>query len=57
MSELAARCVFPSFAGTAVPDWVKRFLAGGGGGLVLFAYNVPSVDALAQLCAELRAER
>lgn len=57
MKELAARCVFPSFAGTVVPDWVKRFLAGGGGGIVLFAYNVPSREALAQLCFELRAER
>ncbi len=57
MNELAARCVFPSFSGTAVPDWVKRFLAGGGGGIVLFAYNIPSREALAQLCAELRAER
>jgi beta-N-acetylhexosaminidase len=57
VNEAAARCIFPSFAGTAVPDWVKRFLAGGGGGIVLFAYNIPSRDALAQLCAELRAER
>ena len=57
MNELAARCIFPSFSGTTVPDWVKRFLAGGGGGIVLFAYNIPSRDALAQLCADLRAER
>jgi beta-N-acetylhexosaminidase len=57
MNEAAARCIFPSFSGTSVPDWVKRFLAGGGGGIVLFAYNIPSRDALAALCAELRAER
>jgi beta-N-acetylhexosaminidase len=57
MNDLAARCILPSFSGTVVPDWVKRFLAGGGGGILLFAYNVPSRDALAQLCADLRAER
>ena len=52
MSEaqaLAARCIFPSFPGAAVPDWVRRFLAGGGGGFVLFAYNVPARDDLVAL--------
>jgi hypothetical protein len=28
-----------------VPDWVRRFLAEGGGGLTLFAYNVPPAAA------------
>ena len=42
--ELAARCVFPSFPGSTPPDWVRRFLAGGGGGIVLFAYNVDTPD-------------
>jgi beta-N-acetylhexosaminidase len=55
--ELAARCVFPSFPGSAPPDWVRRFLAGGGGGIVLFAYNVDTVESLRALCAALRAER
>lgn len=55
--SLAARCVVPSFPGDTVPDWVKRFLAAGGGGICLFAYNVPSASALADLCAALRAER
>jgi beta-N-acetylhexosaminidase len=57
MNDLAARCIFPSFPGTEVPDWIKRFLAEGGGGIVLFAYNVASRDQLTSLCAELRAER
>ena len=35
-----AACVLPSFPGSQPPDWIKRFLAGGGRGLVLFAYNV-----------------
>jgi beta-N-acetylhexosaminidase len=55
--SLAARCVVPSFPGDTVPDWVKRFLAAGGGGICLFAYNVPSREALAALCRALRAER
>jgi beta-N-acetylhexosaminidase len=55
--SVAARCVVPSFPGDTVPDWIKRFLAAGGGGICLFAYNVPSRDRLAELCAALRAER
>ena len=39
------------------PDWARRFVAEGGGGFVLFAYNAPSVEGLAALCASLRAER
>jgi beta-N-acetylhexosaminidase len=48
------RLVFPSFPGPTVPDWIKRFLAAGGGGLVLFAYNC---DDLPSLTAALRSER
>jgi beta-N-acetylhexosaminidase len=57
LQELAARCIFPSFPGDSPPNWIRRFLAGGGGGIVLFAYNVPSRAGLAGLSAELRAER
>jgi beta-N-acetylhexosaminidase len=57
LEQLAAACIFPSFPGTDVPDWVRRFLAGGGGGITLFAYNVPSSAALAALSAQLRSER
>ncbi len=57
LEELAAACIFPSFPGTTPPDWVRRFLADGGGGIVLFAYNVPSRAELASLCAVLQAER
>jgi beta-N-acetylhexosaminidase len=52
--SLGAQCVLPSFPGSAPPDWVRRFLAGGGAGLVLFAYNV---ERLPELTAALRAER
>ncbi len=57
LDRLVAACLLPSFPGAAVPDWTRRFLADGGGGIVLFAYNVPSRAELAQLCAHLRAER
>ncbi len=58
MSErerLAAACIFPSFPGAELPDWARRFVAEGGGGFVLFAYNVPSLEELAALCASLRS--
>jgi beta-N-acetylhexosaminidase len=55
--SLGAACVFPSFPGQAPPDWVARFLGEGGGGIVLFAYNVESPAALAALTTALRAER
>jgi beta-N-acetylhexosaminidase len=50
----AAALVLPSFPGSTPPDWIKRFLAAGGRGLVLFAYNC---DDLPALTAALRAER
>lgn len=49
--------LFPSFAGAVAPDWVRRFLADGGGGITLFAGNVAGREELAALTAALRAER
>jgi beta-N-acetylhexosaminidase len=57
LEALASACIFPSFPGGVAPDWARRFLAEGGGGIVLFAYNVPSAEELAALTASLRAER
>jgi beta-N-acetylhexosaminidase len=57
LDRVASACIFPSFPGDVTPDWVRRFLAGGGGGIVLFAHNAPSRARLAALCADLRAER
>ena len=48
--------MLPSFAGAVAPDWIRRFVAEGGGGVMLFATNVPSRVELASLCASLRAE-
>ena len=50
LHRLASACIFPSFPGSVPPDWARRFLAEGGGGIVLFAYNVPSVEELSGLC-------
>ena len=52
MDELAV--LLPSFPGTAVPDWARRFLADGGGGITLFSYNGPDY---ARVNAALREER
>jgi len=57
VNDLVRACLFPSFPGIEPPGWIRRFLAGGGGGLVLFAYNVEGREQLAQLSGELRAER
>jgi beta-N-acetylhexosaminidase len=54
MTADAAALVLPSFPGSTPPDWIKRFLAEGGRGLVLFSYNC---DDLTALTAVLRAER
>ena len=52
--SLGAALVLPSFPGSVPPGWIRRFLADGGRGIVLFAYNVDDLPALA---ASLRRER
>jgi beta-N-acetylhexosaminidase len=52
--SLGAALVLPSFPGSEPPDWIRKFLADGGRGIVLFAYNV---DDLPALSASLRSER
>jgi beta-N-acetylhexosaminidase len=54
LGPAAAACLFPGFEGEAVPDWLRRLLAGGLGGVVLFARNLADPEALT---AALRAER
>ena len=49
-------CLLPSFDGTEVPDWVRRLIADGLGGVVLFASNIRDLDQLTELTRELRAE-
>ena len=42
LSVLAATVLQPGFVGTGVPDWVRRWLGDGLGGVALFARNVAS---------------
>jgi beta-N-acetylhexosaminidase len=57
LERLAATCLFPGFPGTEPPDWVRRWLGDGLGGVVLYAWNVESRGQLAELTSALRAER
>jgi beta-N-acetylhexosaminidase len=57
LPELAATVLQPGFVGTTVPDWVRRWLGEGLGGVALFARNVESPAQIAALTRQLRAER
>src|SRR3954466_8836825 len=57
LTALAAAVLQPGFVGTTAPDWVRRWLAEGLGGVALFARNVASPAQVAALTAQLRAER
>jgi beta-N-acetylhexosaminidase len=54
---LALRCLLPGFVGTVPPDWVRRAAAAGLGGVVLYGRNVADPDQVANLTADLHAER
>src|ERR1043165_2470041 len=57
LPQLAAAVLQPGFVGTTAPDWVRRWLAEGLGGVALFARNVETPAQVAALTAQLRAER
>ena len=57
LPELAAAVLQPGFVGTSAPDWVRRWLGDGLGGVALFARNIESPAQVAALTAQLRAER
>jgi beta-N-acetylhexosaminidase len=54
---LADTVLQPGFVGTKPPDWVRRRLAEGLGGVALFARNVVDAAQVAELTAALRAEK
>ncbi|HYT25493.1 MAG TPA: glycoside hydrolase family 3 N-terminal domain-containing protein, partial [Actinomycetota bacterium] len=57
LQRLADACLLPAFEGTTAPDWVRRRVAEGLGGVVLYARNVASPAQVERLTAALRAER
>ncbi len=57
LERLASTCILPGFEGPRVPDWVRRRLGEGLGGVVLYAWNVESREQLRELTDDLRSER
>jgi beta-N-acetylhexosaminidase len=57
LERQAAACLLASFPGAQAPDWVRRWIERGLGGIVLFAGNVEGRDEVAALTGSLRAER
>ncbi|MEU6428649.1 glycoside hydrolase family 3 protein [Microbispora sp. NPDC046973] len=57
LDRMALAVLQPGFEGTDPPAWLRRALAEGLGGVVLFARNVAGLDGTAALVAELRRER
>ena len=53
LETLAARTVMASFDGGTLPEWARRRLAGGMGGICLFGENVTSIEAVGRLCAAI----
>jgi beta-N-acetylhexosaminidase len=56
LERLALACLFPGFPGLVPPDWTRRLVEGGLGGVVLYAWNVESPEQLATLTSTLRSE-
>jgi beta-N-acetylhexosaminidase len=57
LERLAAATLLPGFEGLEPPDWVRRRLAAGLGGIVLYSRNVRDSEQLRALTDELRRER
>jgi beta-N-acetylhexosaminidase len=54
---LSQAYLLPGFPGLEPPDWLRRRLSEGLGGVVLFARNVRDPEQLARLTGAIRAER
>ena len=57
LERLASSCILPGFEGVRVPDWLRRRLDEGLGGVVLYAWNVENREQLRVLTDDLRSER
>ncbi len=56
LALLADTVLQPGFAGLVAPDWVRRRLGRGLGGVALYSRNIVDREQLAALTAQLRAE-
>ncbi|WP_062349736.1 glycoside hydrolase family 3 N-terminal domain-containing protein [Herbidospora yilanensis] len=56
LERMAMSVLQPGFDGTAPPDWLRRALGDGLGGVVLFARNLSDQVRTADLVADIRAE-
>lgn len=57
VERAAAACLFPGFAGLSAPEWVRRWIERGLGGVVLFGQNIEESGQVRDLTAALRDER
>jgi beta-N-acetylhexosaminidase len=57
VDRLVSGCLFPGFEGHAAPDWLRRWVADGLGGVVLYGWNVHNPLQLRELTDALKAER
>lgn len=57
LERLALGCLLGAFDGTTVPDWMRRRVADGLGGVVLFSNNIESPGRVAALTATLHDAR
>lgn len=57
LERLALRCLLGAFAGTTLPAWMRRRVADGLAGVVLFSKNIQSRDQVASLTQSLREAR
>ena len=57
LERLASACILPGAAGLTAPDWLRRELADGLGGVVLFSRNIRDREQLAALTSSILAER
>src|SRR5437773_67495 len=56
LRRLADAVLQPGFEGTTAPEWLRRRLAGGLGGVALFSRNIRNRDQLRTLVGSIRAE-
>ena len=57
LENLAESVLLPGFGGTTAPEWLRRRIGAGLGGVVLFGRNVVDDEQVAALTAGLRSER